>query len=79
MACKHRPGQVIELLPTRQTAISLSGALMLVPALFSDLVRIAVLTPHPLRPAMCPDYLKTLIVVQQVQQVHGQPSLPLAI
>lgn len=63
---------------TPQTAVSLSGSLMLVPALFSDLVRVAVRTPHPLRPAMGPDDLKTLGVVQQVKQVHCHPILPLS-
>ena len=63
MARKHRSGQVVKLLLTCQTAISLSGTLSLVPALFGDLVCMAVQTPHPFWPAVGPDDLKSLVVV----------------
>ena len=63
MARKHRSSQVVKLLLTCQTAISLSGTLTLVPALFGDLVHVAVRTPHPFWPAVGPDDLKTLVVV----------------
>ena len=53
----------IKLLPTCQTAISLSGMLTLVPTLSGDLVRVAVRTPHTLRSAVSSDHLKTLVVV----------------
>ena len=76
MARKHSACEIVELLLTPQTAVSLSGPLMLVTALFGDLVRVAVGTPHAFWPAMDPDDLKTLGVVQQVKQVHGQPILP---
>lgn len=76
VARKHRAREIVELLLTPQTAIPLSGSLMLVPPLFGDLVRVAVGAPHSIRPAMRPDDLKTLGVVQQVKQVHGQPILP---
>ena len=76
VARKHTAREIVELLLTPQTAVSLSGSLMLVPALFGDLIRVAVGTPHPLRPAMGPDDLKTLGVVQQVKQVHDHPILP---
>jgi hypothetical protein len=75
VACKHSAREIVELLFTPQTAVPLSGSLMLVLALFGDLVRLTVGTPHPLRPAMGPDDLKTLGVVQQV---HGHPILPLS-
>jgi hypothetical protein len=44
VARKHSAREIVELLLTPQTAIPLSGSLMLVPALFSDLVRVAVRT-----------------------------------
>jgi hypothetical protein len=78
VARKHSAREIVELQLTTQAAVSLSGSLMLVPALFGDLVRSAVGTPHPLRPAMGPDDLKTLGVVQQVKQVHGLPILLLS-
>jgi hypothetical protein len=77
VARKHSAREIVELLLTPQTAVSLSGTLMLVLALFGDLVRLAVGTPYTLRPAMGPDDLKTLGVVQQVKQIHGLPILPL--
>jgi len=78
VTCKHSAREVVELQLTRQTAVSLSGSLMLVPALFGDLMRVAVGTPHPFWPAMGPDDLKTIGVIQQVKQVHGLPIPPLS-
>jgi len=78
MAREYRARGIVELLLTPQTAIPLSGSLMLVPALFGDLIRITVRTPHSLRPAVGPDELETLGVVQQVKQVHGHSILVLS-
>jgi hypothetical protein len=44
MAREHRAREIVELLLTPQTAVSLSGSLMLIPALFGDLLRVAVRT-----------------------------------
>jgi hypothetical protein len=46
VARKHSVREIVELLLTPQTAVSLSGSLMLVPALFGDLVCVAVGTSH---------------------------------
>ena len=73
---EHGFGEVIELTPTLQTVVSLSGTLTLVPPLSDDSVCVAVRTPYPPRPAVGPNHLKTLVVVQQVQQVHSQSILP---
>ena len=51
---------------------------MLVLALFGDLVRVAAGIPYPLRPAMGPNDLETLGVVQQLKQVHGRTILLLS-
>ena len=52
VARKHSAREIVESLFIPQTAVSLSGSLMLVPALFRDLVRVTVGTPHSLRPAV---------------------------
>jgi hypothetical protein len=46
VARKHSVREIVELLLTPQTAVSLSGSLMLVPALCGDLVCVAVGTSH---------------------------------
>ena len=74
---KHSAHEIVEILLTPWTTLLLPGSVMLVPALFHNLVRVVVGTPHPLRPEMSPDDLKILGVVQQVKQVHGHSMLPL--